>query len=289
MTAIRLTQARRLRAPRGASGWIVAAGGFGAETFQVALAGRLSLAGRLGRLALAGPAGAGWSAGGYARRTAVGVDARGADCATGRGAGAVAVGGGVSRGGVSWRGALAGPGDGRLKVLLDAIAKVLREPPLARGVASGHEWPYRCRGACVGSGRCTSTWSRPARRSRTGCLVIRRCSWRGSMSSGCMRSLNGVGLAPSIVVRGVDVAPPSFDARFSASWRRYRYSDVEHAVAGDPVPGTGIAWHVERTARPVGDAVSRPVMRSSASTTLRRSVKGARSVRDARGHYRCGS
>lgn len=56
-----------------------------------------------------------------------------------------------------------------------------------------------------------------------------------------IRSLNGL-LGPSIVVRGADVAPGSFDARFSASWRRYRYT-VLNTVAGDPFLA-GVAWHV---------------------------------------------
>ena len=55
------------------------------------------------------------------------------------------------------------------------------------------------------------------------------------------RSLNAM-LAPRIAVRSVDVAPPEFDARFSASWRRYRYS-----VLNTPTPDpflAGLAWHV---------------------------------------------
>ena len=56
-----------------------------------------------------------------------------------------------------------------------------------------------------------------------------------------VRSLNGM-LGPSIVVRGADVAPPTFDARFSASWRRYRYS-VLNMPTGDPFLA-GTSWHV---------------------------------------------
>lgn len=56
-----------------------------------------------------------------------------------------------------------------------------------------------------------------------------------------VRSLNAM-LAPSIVVRGADVASPAFDARFSASWRRYRYS-VLNTPAGDPFLAA-VAWHM---------------------------------------------
>ncbi|MEY2996043.1 MAG: tRNA pseudouridine(38-40) synthase TruA, partial [Actinomycetota bacterium] len=48
--------------------------------------------------------------------------------------------------------------------------------------------------------------------------------------------------APSVVVRAVEVAPPDFHARFSARWRRYRYT-----VLNEPVPDpflASTAWHV---------------------------------------------
>lgn len=49
-------------------------------------------------------------------------------------------------------------------------------------------------------------------------------------------------LAPEIVVRSADPAPEGFDARRSATWRRYRYL-VLSAAAPDPLLA-GVAWHV---------------------------------------------
>jgi tRNA pseudouridine38-40 synthase len=49
-------------------------------------------------------------------------------------------------------------------------------------------------------------------------------------------------LAPAIVVRQAEVAPPGFDARHSATARRYRYLVVNAPVA-DPLLA-GLAWHV---------------------------------------------
>lgn len=49
-------------------------------------------------------------------------------------------------------------------------------------------------------------------------------------------------LAPEIVVRRAAPAPPEFDARRSATWRRYRYM-VLSAPAPDPLLA-GVAWHV---------------------------------------------
>ncbi len=49
-------------------------------------------------------------------------------------------------------------------------------------------------------------------------------------------------LAPEIVVRRADPAAPGFDARRSATWRRYRYL-VLNAPVPDPLMA-GVAWHV---------------------------------------------
>ncbi|MDY7100789.1 MAG: tRNA pseudouridine(38-40) synthase TruA [Actinomycetota bacterium] len=49
---------------------------------------------------------------------------------------------------------------------------------------------------------------------------------------------------PSIVVRDASLADEGFDARFSARWRRYRYT-----ILNDPVPDpflAATAWHVAR-------------------------------------------
>jgi tRNA pseudouridine38-40 synthase len=56
-----------------------------------------------------------------------------------------------------------------------------------------------------------------------------------------VRSLNAM-LAPHIAIRAADIASPHFDARFSASWRRYRYT-VLQAPTPDPFLH-GLAWHV---------------------------------------------
>lgn len=60
--------------------------------------------------------------------------------------------------------------------------------------------------------------------------------------AGLQRSLNKM-LAPSIVVRDIAEAPEGFDARHSATGRRYRYT-----VLNRPVPDpflAAYAWHVE--------------------------------------------
>ncbi|MGQ0521510.1 MAG: tRNA pseudouridine(38-40) synthase TruA [Actinomycetota bacterium] len=56
------------------------------------------------------------------------------------------------------------------------------------------------------------------------------------------RSLNKM-LAPAVVVRSVDEAPPGFDARRSATGRRYRYTVLNRPVPDPFLAAT--AWHVE--------------------------------------------
>ncbi|MDQ6784178.1 MAG: tRNA pseudouridine(38-40) synthase TruA [Actinomycetota bacterium] len=57
------------------------------------------------------------------------------------------------------------------------------------------------------------------------------------------RSVNRA-LRPSIVVRAAALAPPGFNARHSATGRRYRYTIVNRPV-GDPFWAAS-AWHVDR-------------------------------------------
>ncbi len=55
------------------------------------------------------------------------------------------------------------------------------------------------------------------------------------------RSVNRL-CAPALVVRAADWAPDAFDARFSALWRRYRYTVLNGAVPDPFLART--AWHV---------------------------------------------
>jgi tRNA pseudouridine38-40 synthase len=59
--------------------------------------------------------------------------------------------------------------------------------------------------------------------------------------AGVVRSCNSQ-LGPAVVVREVEVAPVGFDARHSATARRYRYL-VVNAPVGDPLLA-GLTWHV---------------------------------------------
>ncbi len=62
--------------------------------------------------------------------------------------------------------------------------------------------------------------------------------------------LTGV-LPADIVVRGVSVAPPGFDARFSAAERRYIYRVSDRPESRDPLARRHVLWHT----RPVDVAL----------------------------------
>ena len=56
-----------------------------------------------------------------------------------------------------------------------------------------------------------------------------------------MRSINTMG-APSLAVRSIEAVSSDFDARFSATWRRYRYT-ILTTTAPNPFMST-TAWHL---------------------------------------------
>ena len=50
-------------------------------------------------------------------------------------------------------------------------------------------------------------------------------------------------LPPDVRVRRVDLAPAGFDARFSASWRRYAYRVCDDTAGVDPLRRREVLWH----------------------------------------------
>jgi tRNA pseudouridine38-40 synthase len=94
---------------------------------------------------------------------------------------------------------------------------------------------------------------------------------------GLQRGVNGI-LGPEISVRSVASAPDGFSARFSATWRQYRYL-IDTGPAPDPLT-RGYVWHVARE-------LDIEAMRSAASpfvgehdfSSFCRSVEGKSNVR----------
>jgi tRNA pseudouridine38-40 synthase len=58
------------------------------------------------------------------------------------------------------------------------------------------------------------------------------------------RRLNGIaGLSSDLYVSRTSLAPPGFDARFSATWRRYRYRIADKIAPRDPLVRNQTLWY----------------------------------------------
>ncbi len=58
------------------------------------------------------------------------------------------------------------------------------------------------------------------------------------------KRLNGIaGLSSDLYVTSTSIAPPGFDARFSATWRRYRYRVADQQAPRDPLTRNQTLWY----------------------------------------------
>jgi tRNA pseudouridine38-40 synthase len=62
------------------------------------------------------------------------------------------------------------------------------------------------------------------------------------VAEAALRRLSGL-LPPEVRVRRIAPAPPGFDARFSALWRRYSYRVCDDPAAADPLRRHDTLWH----------------------------------------------
>jgi tRNA pseudouridine38-40 synthase len=65
-------------------------------------------------------------------------------------------------------------------------------------------------------------------------------AWPGASEAGVHKLARA--LPPDVRVHRVSAAPPGFDARFSALWRRYSYRVCDDPVAADPVARHITLW-----------------------------------------------
>lgn len=91
------------------------------------------------------------------------------------------------------------------------------------------------------------------------------------------RSLNGI-LGPEVAVTAISVVDDDFHARFSAIWRRYRYS-LSIGIAPDPL-SRGFEWHVgPRLDLDSMEATAREFLGEHDFRAFCRSVEGSTNVR----------
>jgi tRNA pseudouridine38-40 synthase len=108
-------------------------------------------------------------------------------------------------------------------VLEDALGRVLRLPEPARLTVAG-----RTDAGVHAAGQVAH-------------LDVPAGAWPGDADR-VLRSLAGV-LPPDVRVRGLAPAPPGFNARFSALWRRYRYRVCDSPAAADPLRRHDTLWY----------------------------------------------
>ncbi|WP_062314513.1 tRNA pseudouridine(38-40) synthase TruA [Demequina rhizosphaerae] len=151
-------------------------------------------------------------------------------------------------------------------VLEDALVRIVRQEAYPRVTVAGRtDAGVHARGQVAHVDIAASAWERmPGRAART-------------PAQGLLSRLDGV-LPDDVVIRDVTVAPAGFDARFSATQRRYAYRVT------DAVPDVLRRRHVVRVSRPLDvDALNRA---SSTLLGLRdfaafcRGREGATTIRD---------
>jgi tRNA pseudouridine38-40 synthase len=92
------------------------------------------------------------------------------------------------------------------------------------------------------------------------------------------RRLNGL-LPPDLRVRQVGVAAPGFDARWSASWRRYSYLVADDPIDQDPRTRSHVLWHPRALDVEAMDAAADPFVGEHDFAAFCRAREGASTVR----------
>ena len=92
------------------------------------------------------------------------------------------------------------------------------------------------------------------------------------------RRMNGV-LPPDLRVRQVGIAPAGFEARWSASWRRYSYLVADDPAGQDPRTRGHVLWHPRGLDVEAMDAAAAPFVGEHDFSAFCRAREGASSVR----------
>jgi tRNA pseudouridine38-40 synthase len=93
-----------------------------------------------------------------------------------------------------------------------------------------------------------------------------------------LRSLAGV-LPPDVRVHALAPAPPGFDARFSALWRRYRYRVCDAPAGADPLRRHDTLWYARPLATGRMNAAARLLLGEHDFAAFCRRREGATTVR----------
>jgi tRNA pseudouridine38-40 synthase len=108
--------------------------------------------------------------------------------------------------------------------------------------------------------------------------VAARTDWDADPALVLRRRLNGL-LPPDLRVRQVAVAPRGFDARWSASWRRYSYLVADNPPDQDPRARGHVLWHPRVLDLKAMDAAAAPFVGEHDFAAFCRAREGASTVR----------
>ncbi|MCC2318951.1 tRNA pseudouridine(38-40) synthase TruA [Cellulomonas chengniuliangii] len=150
--------------------------------------------------------------------------------------------------------------------LVEALARVLRQPAVQVTVAGRTDAGVHAQGQVAHADVDAQAWeAMPGRSSRTPeeSLVIR---------------LTGV-LPPDVVVHRVAVAPPGFDARFSALRRLYAYRICDTAARQDPLRRASVLRHRRALDVEAMDAASRLLLGRHDFAAFCKPREGATTIR----------
>jgi tRNA pseudouridine38-40 synthase len=93
-----------------------------------------------------------------------------------------------------------------------------------------------------------------------------------------VRRLAGV-LPADVRVHSAESAPPGFDARFSASWRRYAYRVADNPAGVDPLRRTFVLWHPRRLDLAAMNAAAAGLLGEHDFAAFCRAREGATAIR----------
>ncbi len=87
-------------------------------------------------------------------------------------------------------------------------------------------------------------------------------------------------LPPDVVVHRAAPAPPGFDARFSAIWRRYGYRIADDVAARDPLRRAEVVWHPRHLDVAAMAAAARALLGEHDFAAFCRPREGATTIRE---------
>ncbi len=151
-------------------------------------------------------------------------------------------------------------------VLADALGRVLRTENPRVAVAGRTDAGVHARGQVAHVDVTPEAWER----------VVGRTT--RTPAEALATRLAGV-LPPDVVVHRVGVAPPGFDARFSALRRRYAYRVCDDALLRDPLRRTHVLWHRARLDVDAMDAAARLLLGRHDFAAFCRPRPGATTIR----------